>query len=533
MEKIIELLYKDEEKFNKEAIELARENKGKINDYLLKEINQINQNIKDKKIKHAPLFLDYAIFLLAEFKEKRLFPILMDLLNNPSINSFEFIGPGIMDKLPNIVASTFDGNFETINKVIENKKIDEYTRTRLLASYTYFYDNNLITKENLEKYIKKLIILYNYQYDDIYNEILTIIIYTKISNLIEEVRTLYNKGTINLDYRGNYDSFIDDFFDYSKKYLDKINQIEDIVKEMSWWACFNKDDSKYDKSIEQMYDKFKEIIAKDTANNTNPYSKIGRNDPCPCGSGKKFKKCCIDKQKETLPYQGYIDKSLANYPKKNYNKDEIDFYTYYKEEYINIDKLLYKALKCKAIPLFIKRDKKAEEIIEYNALNEAFLLIKEIINNNNIKTIDEYDKKVSIHFSLYEFFNKYSKLLLDKVNEDKNKYLPKLEELVTIFYDNFDVQNNSLFMDRKHALYILAKRQKEGIKYFEDILNISNDNRYDIYSYLFDMYMSYYDYDEAKTKIEAVISNEKDKKLVRELQELKLEFLDDEEDYEI
>ena len=24
-------------------------------------------------------------------------------------------------------------------------------------------------------------------------------------------------------------------------------------------------------------------------------NKIGRNDPCPCGSGKKFKKCCISK----------------------------------------------------------------------------------------------------------------------------------------------------------------------------------------------------------------------------------------------
>lgn len=24
----------------------------------------------------------------------------------------------------------------------------------------------------------------------------------------------------------------------------------------------------------------------------NPESKIGRNDPCPCGSGKKYKKCC-------------------------------------------------------------------------------------------------------------------------------------------------------------------------------------------------------------------------------------------------
>lgn len=23
--------------------------------------------------------------------------------------------------------------------------------------------------------------------------------------------------------------------------------------------------------------------------------KVGRNDPCPCGSGKKFKKCCLFK----------------------------------------------------------------------------------------------------------------------------------------------------------------------------------------------------------------------------------------------
>ena len=23
---------------------------------------------------------------------------------------------------------------------------------------------------------------------------------------------------------------------------------------------------------------------------------IGRNDPCPCGSGKKYKKCCLSKE---------------------------------------------------------------------------------------------------------------------------------------------------------------------------------------------------------------------------------------------
>jgi preprotein translocase subunit SecA len=24
-------------------------------------------------------------------------------------------------------------------------------------------------------------------------------------------------------------------------------------------------------------------------------NKVGRNDPCPCGSGKKYKKCCLGK----------------------------------------------------------------------------------------------------------------------------------------------------------------------------------------------------------------------------------------------
>jgi hypothetical protein len=29
-----------------------------------------------------------------------------------------------------------------------------------------------------------------------------------------------------------------------------------------------------------------------------PEKEIGRNDPCPCGSGKKYKKCCMDKAQD-------------------------------------------------------------------------------------------------------------------------------------------------------------------------------------------------------------------------------------------
>jgi hypothetical protein len=28
----------------------------------------------------------------------------------------------------------------------------------------------------------------------------------------------------------------------------------------------------------------------------NPGSRIGRNDPCPCGSGRKYKQCCLNRE---------------------------------------------------------------------------------------------------------------------------------------------------------------------------------------------------------------------------------------------
>ncbi|WP_457105236.1 DUF1186 domain-containing protein [Methylobacterium sp. P5_C11] len=34
----------------------------------------------------------------------------------------------------------------------------------------------------------------------------------------------------------------------------------------------------------------------------NPFKDVGRNDPCPCGSGKKFKKCCLGKVEAEGPW---------------------------------------------------------------------------------------------------------------------------------------------------------------------------------------------------------------------------------------
>ena len=43
-------------------------------------------------------------------------------------------------------------------------------------------------------------------------------------------------------------------------------------------------------------------------------NKIGRNDPCPCGSGKKYKKCCVGKNVPTQPASSILPPGLDLHP---------------------------------------------------------------------------------------------------------------------------------------------------------------------------------------------------------------------------
>jgi len=59
-------------------------------------------------------------------------------------------------------------------------------------------------------------------------------------------------------------------------------------------------DRNYIERIKRHYRMFKDFIEKGNRTEKSIKSdkrvKIGRNDPCPCGSGKKYKRCCMNKK---------------------------------------------------------------------------------------------------------------------------------------------------------------------------------------------------------------------------------------------
>jgi hypothetical protein len=63
----------------------------------------------------------------------------------------------------------------------------------------------------------------------------------------------------------------------------------DTVEELSRWYAFSGD---YRAAQERHLQEAEAELA-ESAPYRNPFRGVGRNDACPCGSGKKFKKCCL------------------------------------------------------------------------------------------------------------------------------------------------------------------------------------------------------------------------------------------------
>lgn len=80
------------------------------------------------------------------------------------------------------------------------------------------------------------------------------------------------------------DSEINIVIDLEKLYFNMLDAKADWLYKLPAWDDILTDEKR--KAIKKEFMLSKTVIKE---------AKIGRNDPCPCGSGKKYKKCCLNK----------------------------------------------------------------------------------------------------------------------------------------------------------------------------------------------------------------------------------------------
>ena len=197
----------------------------------------------------------------------------------------------------------------------------------------------------------------------------------------------------------------------------------DAAEYLRSWAMFTDSDMRdpdmSDADFEKMLMKMER-----TLNPPIRKKKIGRNEPCPCGSGKKYKLCCMNKPKEPIDeIETPEERSrwLERYPVTVGEKKPGRVYLddYYDRESIETDKILYLGLMHRP-GLIWNRDERKENRRTKEYLYLAYQKAVEMAARENITSLEDFDKKHSIHYRSEEWLDRLLKLLKDA--EDQAAY---------------------------------------------------------------------------------------------------------------
>ena len=217
------------------------------------------------------------------------------------------------------------------------------------------------------------------------------------------------------------------YTEQEERVCDPIDSAADCLRH---WALFDKEDSKNSSLSKKELEKLMRD-AYPTANQTIKKVKIGRNDPCPCGSGKKYKLCCMNAPKteqDMIESREERESCLKYYPKTGIPKVEGRIYLedHFDQESIELDKILYLALKHR-IGFIWERDLKKEEERQRKYLWMAFQMFAERCNRDRIGSFQEYDEKHMIHYERGMWMERLYNLLkeqgLKKESSQVKKYL--------------------------------------------------------------------------------------------------------------
>jgi len=297
--------------FPRAALEAAIAQREEITPELLRIVGAAAQD--PRAVSEGPdAFLPtFATYLLAQFRDKRAFPLILKMVTGPGDSAYEVLGESVTMDLGRILASVYDGNLASLKQVIEDRQINEYVRSSVLDALLHLVRSDQMTREELVEYLRHLLRPeaerdVSYFWDGI----IMVAAGLPAPELLEDISRLFEDERLCLENYIDADE-VKEEMERSKedKNLTRESLITDVISEINWWACFEPrnafaeenvvDEDRFNQTEQSAFNEQEaavEPLHPQSYEPPTPYvregPKIGRNDPCPCGSGKKYKKCC-------------------------------------------------------------------------------------------------------------------------------------------------------------------------------------------------------------------------------------------------
>ncbi len=242
--------------------------------------------------------LFYVAHLIGEKREASAFPVLCRLLKDEAASE-GVLGEAIAENLRGILISAYEGRPDALQDLIELASADPFVRAGALEAMTYLSAHGALSGDAMRAYMLRLfeqmqprdesfvwsawaLSAANLGYEDFTD---------KVDDLCR--RGFIDSMDMNLrHFKEQLRRTLDDPTGKAGLVYDRIGPFEDTIGTLSQWYGFS-EQRKIDEARRAARTEPYATPSYLSSPVVNPNRNVGRNDPCPCGSGKKYKKCCL------------------------------------------------------------------------------------------------------------------------------------------------------------------------------------------------------------------------------------------------
>ena len=226
----------------------------------------------------------FALYLLAQLRERRAYGVVLDLFSLPEDTVDSLVGGLVTEGLGRIVASLAHGHDDPMKEMIEREDLGEYVRGAMLRGLATSCVEGEVPREHFLGYLSELFSgnRIRRRHNALWDELVAVCLDLGLVGLRTEVARAFDGGLID-PLMVRRDEAMRDLAQATGEMRPGRRQrysfISDTIAEMEWWACFRPSEGR--------------LRAPRCGVEPMRATKVGRNDACPCGSGRKYKKCCL------------------------------------------------------------------------------------------------------------------------------------------------------------------------------------------------------------------------------------------------
>lgn len=240
-----------------------------ITPYLLRIVKRAAEDVERLMADEVDEPYIFAFYLLAQFREQRAYPLIVDFFSIPGDTTVEVTGDFVTEDLQRVLASVSGGDMGPMLSLAKDASLDEFVRSAALGAIMVLFVEGVCSRDEVIAVFRGLFRgglerERSYVWAGLVSE--TSRLHAEV--LVGDVRRafaegLVNEGAIDLDWVEG-EMAADDAVALARLRKNRhYHFIDDVVAATRWWGDYR-----------------------------SPPEDAGRNDPCPCGSGMKYKRCC-------------------------------------------------------------------------------------------------------------------------------------------------------------------------------------------------------------------------------------------------